>query len=92
VTPECNRDNQISYHRRNSKGGGRWLQRGVSRHGRRHRWPDRLAAAPEARQKVAHGETVGLNAPTNKAPDGAKEFSAGDFLPPLPGLEIVLND
>ena len=29
VTPECNRDNQISYHRRNARRGGRWLQRGV---------------------------------------------------------------
>jgi hypothetical protein len=35
---------------------------------------------------------VGLNAPTNPAPDGAKEFSAGGFLPPHPGLEIFLND
>jgi hypothetical protein len=55
-----------------------------------------------ARQKVAHDETVGLNAPTNPAPArlrftstrqaGAKEFSAGGFLPPHPGLEIFLND
>ena len=29
VTPKCNRDNQISYHRRNCKGSGRWLQPGV---------------------------------------------------------------
>jgi hypothetical protein len=35
---------------------------------------------------------VGLNAQTNPAPAGAKEISAGDFLPPLPGLEIFLND
>jgi hypothetical protein len=35
---------------------------------------------------------VGINAQTNKAPDGAKEFYVGDFLPPLPGLEIILND
>jgi hypothetical protein len=34
---------------------------------------------------------VGINAPANQAPDGAKEFSADDFLPPIPGLEIVLN-
>ena len=31
VTPKCNRDNQISYHRRNARRGGRWLQRGVRR-------------------------------------------------------------
>jgi hypothetical protein len=48
--------------------------------------------APEARQKVAHGETVGRNAKTNPAPAGAKEFFASHFLPPLPGLEIFLND
>jgi hypothetical protein len=45
---------------------------------------------------------VGINVQTNKAPDGAKEFSVGDFLPPLPaatklnegglGLEIISND
>jgi hypothetical protein len=29
VTPKCKRDNQISYHRRNARRGGRWLQRGV---------------------------------------------------------------
>jgi hypothetical protein len=50
------------------------------------------APAPEARQKVAHGETVGRNAVTNPAPEGAKEFSAGGFLPPHPGVEILLND
>src|ERR1039457_7233387 len=33
----------------------------------------------------------GYNAPANQAPAGAKEFFTGDFLPPLPGLEIVLN-
>src|SRR5207237_10467019 len=31
VTPKCNCDNQISYHRRTSRRGGRWLQRGVRR-------------------------------------------------------------
>jgi len=56
-------------------------------------------SAPEARQKAAHGETVGINAQTNQAPvrlrftstrqAGAKEFSDGDFLPPHPGLEIL---
>ena len=29
VTPKCNGDNQISYPGRNSRRGGRWLQRGV---------------------------------------------------------------
>jgi hypothetical protein len=29
VTPKCNRDNQISYHRRNAWRSGRWLQRSV---------------------------------------------------------------
>jgi|ERR1035437_1197086 hypothetical protein len=56
---------------------------------------------PAARQKAAHGETVGINAQTNPAPAGlrftstrqagAKEFSAGDFLPPHRGLNF-LND
>jgi len=32
---------------------------------------------------VKPGETVGINAQTDKAPDGAKEISVGDFLPPL---------
>ena len=40
---------------------------------------------------IAHGETVGGNAPAIPAPDGAKEFPADDFLPPLPGLGIVLD-
>jgi len=31
---------------------------------------------------------VGLNVQTNLAPDGAKEISAGEFLPPHPGLEL----
>jgi hypothetical protein len=31
VTPKCNRDNQFSYHRRNCRRSGRWLQRGVRR-------------------------------------------------------------
>jgi hypothetical protein len=43
------------------------------------------------RPKIAYGETVSINAPANQAPDGAKEFSADDLLPPLPGLEIILN-
>jgi hypothetical protein len=47
--------------------------------------------APEARQIIAHGETVGGNAPANPPRTGAKEFSADDFLPPLPGLGIVLD-
>ena len=45
-------------------------------------------SAPEARKQVAHGETVGVNIQIEKAPDGAKEISVGDFLPPLPGLEF----
>jgi hypothetical protein len=59
------------------------------------------ASAPAARQKAAYGETVGINAQTNPAPArlrftstrqaGAKEFSAGDFLPPHRGLNF-LND
>jgi hypothetical protein len=48
----------------------------------------RQTPATEWRPKIAHGETVGINAQINKAPDGAKEISVGDFLPPLPGLEI----
>jgi hypothetical protein len=45
---------------------------------------------------------VGLNVQTNQTTArlrftstrqaGAKEFSAGDFLPPQPGLEIFLDD
>jgi hypothetical protein len=45
-------------------------------------------SAPEARKQVAHGETVGINVQIEKAPDGAKEISVGNFLPPLPGLEF----
>jgi hypothetical protein len=45
-------------------------------------------SAPEARKPVAHGETVGINVQIEKAPDGAKEISVGDFLPPLPGLDF----
>jgi hypothetical protein len=54
----------------------------------------KIGAAPASpvRQKAALGETVGINVQTNPAPDGAKEFSAGGFLPPHPGLEIFLND
>jgi len=52
----------------------------------------RPPGAPEARQRVAHSETVGLHAPTNPAPAGAKESSVCAFLPPLPGLEIALLD
>ncbi len=48
--------------------------------------------AMEWRAKVAHGETVGINAQSNKAPDGAEEISIGDFLPPLPGLKNNLDD
>ena len=45
----------------------------------------------ERRPKIAHGETVGINAQTNKAPDGAKDISVGDFLPPHSGLEFFLD-
>jgi hypothetical protein len=31
---------------------------------------------------------VGIDVQTDKAPDGAKEISIGDFLPPLPGLDF----
>src|SRR5258708_1924228 len=34
----------------------------------------RFFPAPEVRQKVAHGETVGNNAKRELAPDGAKEL------------------
>jgi hypothetical protein len=44
--------------------------------------------AAEQRQRAAHGETVGINVQIEKAPDGAKEISVGDFLPPLPGLDF----
>jgi hypothetical protein len=42
-----------------------------------------LFEVAERRPKIANGETVGIHAQTNKAPDGAKENSVGDFLPPL---------
>ena len=53
---------------------------------------NRPAPAPAARQIVAHGATVGFNAQTHPAPDGAKDISAGGCLSPHPGLEIFLND
>jgi hypothetical protein len=50
---------------------------------------DRLAGRPgnggevnltaaEQRQRVAHGETLGINVQIKKAPDGAKEISVGE--------------
>jgi hypothetical protein len=52
----------------------------------------KTAPAPEARQKVAHGETVGLIAKINPSPErGERNFWYG-FLSPLPELEIFLND
>jgi hypothetical protein len=48
----------------------------------------RQSLVTEWRAKIAHGETVGINAQINKAPDGAEEIYVGDFLPPNPGLEI----
>jgi hypothetical protein len=32
---------------------------------------------------------VGINVQMKNAPDGTKEISVGDFLPPLPGLEFI---
>ena len=51
-------------------------------------FPGKPFEVAERRPKIAHGETVGINAQINKAPDGAKDISVGDFLPPHPGLEI----
>ena len=56
----------------------------------RGNFPSNPIEVAERRPKVAHGETMGINAQTNKAPDGAKEISIGDFLPPLPGLGFHL--
>jgi hypothetical protein len=44
--------------------------------------------AAEQRRRAAHGETVGINVQMKNAPDGAKEISVVDFLPPLSGLDI----
>ena len=44
--------------------------------------------AAEQRKIIAHGETVGIKAQINKAPDGAKEILFVGFLPPLLGLGI----
>jgi hypothetical protein len=44
--------------------------------------------AVEQRTIVAHGETVGFQQSSDKAPEGRKRFSLTDFLSPLPGLEI----
>lgn len=38
------------------------------------------------------GEAVGINRKQNKAPAGAKALGGGDFLSPLPGLAICLNE
>jgi hypothetical protein len=64
----------------NSPAGGVKWERG--------KFPDNQFAVAERRSKAARGETVGVNAQTNKAPEGAKETSVGDFAPPQPGLEI----
>jgi hypothetical protein len=34
---------------------------------------------------------VGINVQMKNAPDGAKEISVGDFLPPLPGLDFWMT-
>ena len=47
------------------------------------RFPGNPFAVAERRPKIAHGETMGINAQTNKAPDEAREVSAGDILPSL---------
>jgi len=57
----------------------------MNSHGRGVKWergkfPGNPFEVAERRPKIAHGETVGINAQTNKAPDGAKEISFGDFL------------
>jgi hypothetical protein len=54
----------------------------------RGNFPGSPIEVAERRPKVAHGETVGIKHKTEKAPDRAKEIFVGDFLPPLPGLEI----
>jgi len=44
------------------------------------------SSAPEARQRIAHGDSCGLSGKTPEAPAGAKESSSIFFLSPLPGL------
>jgi len=53
---------------------------------------NRPTLAPEARQKVAHGETVGVIPKQIKPRMGRKKFSTVIFCRPPPGLEIFLND
>jgi hypothetical protein len=45
--------------------------------------------APEARQIVAHGETVGLDTKTIQAPAGATEINTRKSLSPHPGLDLI---
>ena len=54
----------------------------MNSHGRGVKWergkfPGGPFEVAERRPKIAHGETVGINAQTKKAPDGAKEISVG---------------
>jgi hypothetical protein len=49
------------------------------------------APAPEARQKVAHGETVGLIVTKFQAPAGAAENHQRKFLSPHPGLCLFVH-
>jgi hypothetical protein len=44
--------------------------------------------AAEQRKIIAHGETVGINAQTNKASDEAKEIFAGGISAAPAGLGI----
>jgi hypothetical protein len=44
------------------------------------------SSAPEARQRIALGDSRGLSGKTSKATTGAKESSSIFFLSPLPGL------
>jgi hypothetical protein len=44
------------------------------------------SSAPEARQRIAHGDSRGLSGKISEAPTGAKESSGIFFLSSLPGL------
>ncbi|MEI9960079.1 MAG: hypothetical protein WDM76_02790 [Limisphaerales bacterium] len=45
--------------------------------------------APEARQIIAHGETVGIVTKKHQAPAGAAENQQFEILSPHPGLDFI---
>jgi hypothetical protein len=51
----------------------------------------RFVLAAEQRKIIAHGETVGISAQTNKAPDGAKEIFVGGVSAAPAGAWNFLN-